>query len=275
MPMSHWEVEGRPQSILPWEAGKIPNRPAQPIQHLWEQIIRGFYPETITHPNRDVRLWQASYVQTYLERDIRNLSNVGDLTLFQTFLRALAARSAQILNLSEIAREIGISVNTAKNWVSILEASFQIFILRPYFANIGKRLVKSPKVYFIDTGLLCYLVGLRDIEHAAAGPMGGAIFENLVISELFKIYIHRGEEPALYYWRTAAGSEVDLVVETQGQLIPIEVKQSETVRIEMGKEIITFQKDFKEKSGQGYVIHPGEMVLPLGNRVVSLPFADL
>lgn len=275
LPMSRWEVDHHPQRKFPWEKGKAVSLPGQPIQELWEHILRGFYPEIICNPDRDVRLWQASYVQTYLERDIRNLRNISDLTLFQTFLRALAARSAQILNLSDLARDVGVSVNTAKDWISILEASFQVFILRPYYANIGKRLVKSPKVYFTDTGLLCYLVGLRDIEHAASGPMGGAIFENLIVAELFKIYIHRGEEPALYYWRTAAGSEVDLVVETQDQLIPIEIKQSETPRPEMAKEIVNFQKDFKEKAGQGYVIHPGHMTLPLGKGVLTLPLGNL
>ena len=170
---------------------------------------------------------------------MRNLRNIGDLTLFQTFLRALAARSAQLLNLSELARDVGVSVNTAKDWISILEASFQIFILRPYFANIGKRLIKSPKVYFVDTGLLCYLVGLRDIEHASAGPMGGAIFENLVVSDLYKIYLHRGEEPSMYFWRTASGAEVDLVIDSQNEIIPLEIKLSETARPEMAKELIS------------------------------------
>lgn len=275
LPLSRWEVNHHPQGTLPWEKVKAASLPSQPTQELWEHILRGFYPEIITNPDRDVRLWQASYVQTYLERDIRNLRNIGDLTLFQTFLRALAARSAQILNLSSLARDVGVSVNTAKNWISILEASFQIFILRPYYANIGKRLVKSPKVYFTDTGLLCYLVGLRDTEHAASGPMGGAIFENLVVAEFFKIYIHRGEEPALYYWRTAAGSEVDLVIETQDRLIPLEIKLSETPRPEMAKEIVNFQKDFEGKAGQGYVIHPGQMTLPLGKGVMTLPLANL
>ena len=275
LPLSNWEVNHHPQRTLPWERGKASSLPVQPIQELWEQILRGSYPEIVCNPDRDARMWQASYVQTYLERDIRNLRNIGDLTLFQTFLRALAARSAQILNLSDLARDVGVAVNTAKAWISILEASFQIFILRPYYANIGKRLVKAPKVYFTDTGLLCYLVGLRDIEHAASGPMGGAIFENLIVAELFKIYIHRGEEPALYYWRTAAGSEVDMVIETQDQLVPIEIKQSETPRPEMAKEIVNFQKDFEGKASQGYVIHPGSMTLPLGKGVVTLPFANL
>lgn len=275
LPLSTWEANHHPQRTFTWEKGKASSLPVQPIQELWEQILRGFYPEIVCNPDRDARMWQASYVQTYLERDIRNLRNIGDLTLFQTFLRALAARSAQILNLSDLARDVGVSVNTAKDWISILEASFQILILRPYSANIGKRLVKAPKVYFMDTGLLCYMVGLRDIEHAASGPMGGAIFENLVVAELFKIYIHRGEEPALYYWRTAAGSEVDMLIETQDQLVPIEIKQSETPRPEMAKEIVNFQKDFKGKASQGYVIHPGSMTLPLGKGVVTLPFANL
>jgi len=275
LPLSRWEVNRQPKRTLPWEGQKTPGLPDQAFQTLWEQILRGFYPEVICNPDRDARLWQASYVQTCLERDIRNLRNIGDLTLFQIFLRALAARSSQILNLSDLARDVGVSVNTAKDWISILEASFQIFILRPYYANIGKRLVKSPKVYFMDTGLLCYLVGLRDAEHAASGSMGGAIFKNLVVAEFYKIFMSRGEKPALYYWRTTAGSEVDLVVETQSGLIPLELKLSETLRPEMTKEIINFQKDFEGKAGPGYVIHPGKTILPLGIGVTSLPLSNL
>jgi hypothetical protein len=184
-----------------------------------------------------------------------------------------------LLNLSELARDVGVSVSTAKDWLSILEASFQVFILRPYFVNIGNRLVKSPKVYFMDTGLLCYLVGLRDGEHAAAGPMGGAIFENLVAADLYKTLTHRGEEPALYFWRTAAGSEVDLIVETQGKLIPIEVKLSATPRPEMASAIASFRKDFalnptlSDRVAPGYVVHPGNTLLPLGGGTLALPLA--
>lgn len=276
LPMSRWEINRFPQNQLPWESEQVSGKIEPPASAvIWEQILRGFYPEVVCNPQRDFRLWQASYVQTYLERDVRNLRNIGDLTLFQIFLRALAARSAQILNLSELARDVGVAVNTAKDWLSILEASFQVFILRPYYANIGKRLVKSPKVYFVDTGLLCYLVGLRDALHAASGPMGGAIFENLVVAELFKIFTHRGEQPAMYFWRTASGSEVDLVIETQDRLIPIEIKQSETARLEMAKEIASFRRDFENKVGQGYLVHPGKMTLPLGAGVIAWPLANL
>ena len=275
LPLSRWELFESPARTLPWEKAPSAALTTQSSKELWEQILRGSYPELARDPARDARLWQASYVQTYLERDVRNLRNIGDLTLFQSFLRALAARSAQILNLSQLARDVGVSVNTAKDWISILEASFQIFILRPYHANIGKRLIKSPKVYFTDTGLLCYLVGLRDVEHAIAGPMGGAIFENFVIAELFKIFLHRGEEPNLYYWRTSDGSEVDLIVDAQGKLIPLEIKQTETSNPKMAKEILSFQQIFKNKAGKGYVIYSGNMVLPLEKDVIAFPLNNL
>ena len=275
MPLTLRETNRMSEKNFPWENPQSSIPPISTSGEVWEKILRGSYPELSINLARDAHLWQASYIQTYLERDVRNLRNLGDLTQFQVFLRALAARSAQILNLSELARDVGVAVNTAKDWISILEASFQIFILRPYYVNIGKRLIKAPKVYFVDTGLLCYLVGLRDVSHAAAGPMGGALFENLVISDLYKTYLHRGEEPALYYWRTVAGSEVDLVIDTQAGLIPIEIKSSETPRPEMAKEIRAFQQDFKEKTMPGYVIYPGNMVLPLGQGVSSLPISNL
>jgi predicted AAA+ superfamily ATPase len=274
-PLTRREVARVSVWQFPWENVPPVNLPQPSPAELWQQILRGAYPELAAHPERDARLWQASYIQTYLERDVRNLRNLGDLTQFQVFLRALAARSAQILNLSELARDVGVAVNTAKDWISILEASFQIFILRPYYANIGKRLIKSPKVYFMDTGLLCYLVGLRDMEHAAAGPMGGAIFENLVIADLYKTYLHRGEEPSMYYWRTVAGSEVDIIIETQSGLLPLEVKLSQTPRLDMAKEIHAFQRDFGGKALPGYVIHPGSMLLPLGQGVTALPLGML
>lgn len=276
MPLTQREITGDPLRPLPWERESPLVLPvALSSDELWRQILRGYYPELIKNPLRDIRLWHASYVQTYLERDVRNLRNIGDLTLFQTFLRALAARSASLLNLSELARDVGIAVNTAREWLAVLEASFQVFLLRPYHVNLGKRLVKAPKVYFTDTGLLCYLVGLRDIEHAAAGPMGGALIENLVVAELYKACLHRGEEPPLYFWRTAAGAEVDVIVETPTKLIPIEIKASATVRPEMARGILTFRRAFGERASAGFVMHMGPTVLPLGEGVLAWPVAAL
>jgi predicted AAA+ superfamily ATPase len=283
LPLTQREIAGEPQRSLPWElnrlaaggSGRSLTEPASSLSALWDQILRGSYPELVANPQRDARLWQASYVQTYLERDVRNLRNIGDLTQFQIFLRSLAARSAGLLNLSDLASDVGIAVSTARDWLAILEASFQVFLLRPYFVNTGKRLVKAPKVYFTDTGLLCYLVGLREAEHAAAGPMGGALLENLVVAELFKTYLHRGEEPAMYFWRTAAGAEVDLVIESQAGLIPIEVKSSATARPEMARGISAFRRDFGERASNGYVIYTGPIALPLGDGTRALPLAAL
>ena len=206
---------------------------------------------------------------------MRTLRQVGDLTQYQNFLRVLAARSAQLLNLTEAARDLGVAVNTIKAWLSVLEATYQVIVLRPYFANVGKRLVKTPKVYFTDVGTLCYLTGLKDPEHAASGPMGGAIMETAVLSEIVRTLTHRGIDPQVYFWRTMAGTEVDFVVETDGKLVPIEVKLSATPRPAMGAGVKTFQKDMENAAMPGYVIHPGDIRLPLGPGLTALPFADL
>jgi len=214
-------------------------------------------------------------VQTYLERDVRNLRQIGDLTRFQSFIRALAARNAQLLNISDLARDLGVAVNTIKAWLSVLEATYQIIVLRPYHASLGKRLVKRPKVYFIDTGVLCYLVGLHDPAHAVAGPMGGALMENMVLSEIVKQYMHRGERPPVWFWRTAAGSEVDLLIESGGRLYPIEIKLSSTPKPAYARGIHEFTQLFGNRAAPGYVIHPGDVRLPLGSGVRAIPFADL
>lgn len=276
LPLSQRECRGRSLDPRPWE----PTAKRAAVQRialpdLWSSFLRGGYPELAVEPHRDISLWYSSYVQTYLERDVRSLRQVGDLTSFQSFLRALAGRAGQLLNLTDVARDLGVAVNTAKAWLSVLEATFQVIVLRPYHVNVGKRLVKTPKVYFTDTGLLCYLVGLKDPEHAAAGPLGGAILETAVLLEIVKAFVNRGEEPRVHFWRTSAGVEVDLVVEAGGKLIPIEVKLSATPRPAMASGVRTFQDDLKSKAGLGYVIHPGNGRLPLAPKVVALPFHEI
>ncbi|MGE3948107.1 MAG: ATP-binding protein [Blastocatellales bacterium] len=274
MPLSRREINGIAGAPLPWESPRVNKRPVSP-KEMWKEFLRGSYPELIANPGRDSWLWHASYVQTYLERDVRTLRQVGDLSQFQSFLRALAARSGQLLNLSDLARDLGLAINTVKAWISVLEATFQVMILRPYFANMGKRLVKTPKVYFTDVGMLCYLTGLRDPDHAASGPMSGQIMETAVLSEIFKTLVNRGEDPQLYFWRTSTGTEVDLIVETGGRLVPIEVKQTATPRPALASSIRTFQEDFGDRALPGYVVHSGDVRLPLGSNVTALPFAEL
>ena len=276
LPLSYRELLGCPGASLPWEVKKKnPPRKHVTYPELWKSFIRGGYPELAAEPGRNLSLWHASYIQTYLERDVRTLRQVGDLTQFQSFLRALAARTGQLLNLADMSRDLGIALNTCKAWLSVLEATFQVIMLRPYFANVGKRLVKTPKVYFSDTGTLCHLAGLKDPEHAASGPMGGAIFETAVLSEITKALINQGEQPHLYFWRTSAGTEVDIIIEAGGKLIPVEVKLSATPRPAMASGLNTFRKDFGKKAGAGFLVHPGDVRLPLGQGVVALPFTEL
>ena len=275
-PLSRREAEGRPRLDLVWKR-KSPStsRSKHAFGELWKGFLRGGYPELSAQPNRDLSLWHASYIQTYLERDVRSIRQIGDLTQYQNFLRVLAARSAQLVNLSDVARDLGVAVNTIKAWLAVLEATYQVIVLRPYFTNVGKRLVKTPKVYFTDVGTLCYLAGLKDPEHAASGPMGGAIMETAVLSEIVRTLTHGGIDPQVYFWRTTAGTEVDFVVETGAGLIPIEVKLSATPRPAMGNAIRTFQGDIESAATPGYVVHPGDIPLPLGPGVTALPFADL
>ena len=276
LPLSMREAAGRFDMPLPWETvPSVQERRPRDSEGLWSSLLRGGYPELAGQPDRDATLWHSSYVQTYLERDVRSLRQIGDLSSFQSFIRALAARNGQLLKLSELSRDLGISVNTAKAWLSVLEASFQVLVLRPYFANVGKRLVRTPKVYFTDTGTLCYLAGLREPSHAAAGPLGGAIFETAVLMEVVKTLAHRGEEPTVYFWRTSSGMEVDLIVAVRSRLVPVEIKLSATPRPTMARGIAAFRDALGDTATPGYVIHPGDVLLPLAAGVTALPFSAL
>lgn len=276
LPMSRREAFGIPEAPLAWEAEEgtgVQRTLSQ--KDLWREFLRGGYPELVANPGRNIQLWHASYTQTYLERDVRSLRQVGDLTQFQNFLRALAARSGQLLNLSDLARDLGVAVNTAKAWLSVLEATHQVFVVRPYFANIGKRLVKAPKVYFADTGTLCHLTGLRDPEHAAGGPMAGFLMETAVVGEIIKTLTNRGLSPQVYFWRTASGAEVDFLVEAGTKLIPVEVKNSATPRPAMAVSLRTLQRDLEGRVGPAYLIHAGDGRLPLGAGVTAAGFSEL
>lgn len=194
--------------------------PKEVIRHM----IQGFYPEVRVRKDLDAKAWYEAYVQTYLERDVRQLQFVKDLNLFRKFLVLLGARVGATVNISELARDAGISPHAAREWLTILEASQIIFFLSPYFNNKGKRLVKSPKIYFEDTGILCHLLHETSVDTLAVKPLAGALFENLVISEIRKQYFSRGQSPQFYFYRTAKGQEVDLVLEDEGKLTPIEIK---------------------------------------------------
>jgi len=273
LPLSAREISKELRRPFSWEsAARSSLENAWPRHRLWEQIVRGSYPEIATSRRKLLSMWHSSYVQTYLERDVRSLRQVGDLTSFQVFLRALAAQHGQLLDLTHLSGNIGVSLNTAKAWLSVLEATHQVVILRPYYGNLKKRLVKTPKVYFTDSGTLCYLVDLQGAGHAASGPMAGALWEGFVLLDIYKTFLHRGETPRVYFWRTSDGHEVDIIVEHAGRLVPIEVKATATPKPAMAKDVRLFQELFGSMAAPGYVVHTGSERLPLGPGVTALPF---
>jgi len=239
-----------------------------------ESILRGGFPEIYLDKKRNTRLWFASYLQTYLERDIRQLRNIGDLYDFQRFLELLASYNGQILNLSSIAGNLGVAVNTIKTWISLLEASGQIFLVKPFYINKGKRIIKSPKVYFLDTGLLCYLSGITDISQIFKGILSGSLLETLVLGEIIRYFYSTGEIPRCYWWRTSSGIEVDFIVETEGNIIPIEVKMSTKIRQEMMRGLISFKTLFKDRIKKSFLINLSDKRLSFSNGIEILPFLE-
>lgn len=238
--------------------------------------LRGSYPEPVIDNSIDIAAWYGSYVQTYLERDIRSLYNIGNLRDFQRFLQLIAGRCAQLLNLSSFAKELGVSVPTLKNWLSILEASRIVYLLPPYYNNMGKRVTKAPKLYFLDCGLVCYLTGIKDKDHLIKGPMSGALFENFCIQETVKLFFNKGERAPLYYLRTNNGLEIDLLIERAfNAFIPVEIKLQKTPHVSMGSNIIRFKKTFSDFAvTEGIIVSLADKSLSLHTDVSALPFAE-
>ncbi len=197
-------------------------------QPITEQIFKGFYPR-LHHVNIEPTEFYPSYVQTYIERDIRSLKNIENLNTFTRFIGLCAGRIGQILNLSSLANDTGITVNTAKSWLSLLESSYIIFRLQPYYNNYNKRLIKSPKLYFYDTGLACSLLKIQNAEMIKTHYLYGALYENYIISEILKTQYHSGITPSVYYWRESNGTEIDCIIELMNQkIIALEIKGGET-----------------------------------------------
>lgn len=196
------------------------------LKELYKTIWRGSYPALALHNKTDRNLFYSSYVQTYLQRDIRDLARVGDEMAFLRFLRAAAARTAQLLNIADLARDADISPNTAKNWLSILQLSGIVFLLEPYHANITKRMVKAPKLYFLDTGLCAWLTEWTSPETLEAGAMSGPVLETWAVSEIIKTWWHNGLRAPLYYYRDKDQKEIDLLIVQDGTVYPLEIKKT-------------------------------------------------
>ncbi|MDR1366146.1 MAG: ATP-binding protein [Holosporales bacterium] len=218
------------------------------ISDTFKTIWQGSFPEVIAKDAKDRVIFYDSYVRTYLERDVRQLVHVGNGISFIMFLKVVAARTGQELNIEDISRNVGISSSTVKNWLSVLKTSGIIYLLRPYFKNITKRIIKRPKLYFLDTGLAAYLAGWTTSEALEEGSSAGAFFETFVISEILKSYYHTGEKAYFYFFRDEKGNEVDLLIQKDGMYYPIEIKKHATPSL---KDIAAF-KIFAKLESLGY-----------------------
>ncbi len=197
--------------------------PHYPVNDL-HIMMKGGYPKIWADQSVDHEIWYANYLVTYLERDIRNILKVGQLRDFERFLRSAAIRTGQLLSFSELARDVGIAVSTAKQWMSVLQASGQVIFLEPYHKNLGKRIIKTPKIYFTDTGLVLYLCGIETLKQLLASPLLGAFYETFVVSEIIKTLSNRGKHIPLWFWRNQSGKEIDIVVERGGVYYLSEIK---------------------------------------------------
>jgi len=224
-----------------------------------DYIIKGFYPR-IYDWDLNPSNWLQDYLRTYVERDVRQILNVGDLGAFRQFLEILAGRIGQLVNFSEIGNLIGISYKTVSKWISVLETSFIVYTLRPYHKNFNKRIVKTPKLYFYDTGLACALLNLRGVEDLNRHFAKGALFENFIINEVLKNQINQNLPAKNYFWNVSGTHEIDLLIEQGGQLLPIEIKSSRTI----GNHFFDGLKYFQALSGalptESYLVYGGDEV---------------
>jgi predicted AAA+ superfamily ATPase len=219
-------------------------------------------------------LFFSSYLKTYIERDIRSLAKIADEHQFLQFVGVAAARTAQMLNYDNMARDVGVSVNTVKMWISLLETSGLIYLLHPYHNNLTKRFIKTPKMYFFDTGLCSYLTGWDTVETISSGAMSGAFFETYVVSEIIKSYLHTGENAKFYFYRDREKHEIDMLIERNGKYHPVEIKRGASPSEDDVKHFKVLEK-LKLPLGQGAVVCLFDKLVPLNRTVDAVPVACL
>lgn len=243
-------------NLLPLSVPEIETQ--QPFPHLDAFAWQGGYPATYAENKTPPEIFFDSYTQTYLERDVRQLKNVGDIAQFGKFMRLCAGRTGQPLNLSSLASDTGVAPNTIKAWISILEASYLIFKLPPYFENFNKRIIKSPKLYFVDTGLLCNLLGITSPQQLETHHYYGNILENALIVELYKKRTNAGHRPRFWFWQDQKNNEIDLLIEENGVLKAIEIKSSQTYNSRMLNGLKIWQKLKHSSPENQFLVYAGE-----------------
>ena len=242
-------------------------------KEIWEYIHKGFMPAMYAD-DLDWQMFYASYTKTYIERDVRDLTQVGDELKFIKFMTAIASRTSQMLNLTSVANEVGISVPTADRWLSVLISSNMVYLLKPYYNNIMKRAVKSPKIYFLDTGLAAYLTKWNSPDVIEAGAMSGAFFETFVMAEILKSNYNAGIlEPSIYYYRDKDGKEIDVIIEENGTLHPIEIKKTSNPGKEHIENFTVLDKVKDINVGTGCIISMYENIIHINEKNISIPVA--
>jgi predicted AAA+ superfamily ATPase len=241
--------------LLPFDFNELKSQNLLSTDYI-DTMIKGFYPAIF---DRDIpsKSFYNNYIQTYVERDITELVNIRDIRTFRIFLSMCASRAGQLLNLNALANECGITQPTAKSWLSVLESSYIVFLLQPYHENFDKRVIKSPKLYFYDTGLLCHLLKIKDANQIQGNSYKGNLFENMIVSEFVKQNYHKNLMQDFWFWRDSAGHEVDLIVQDDELLNVIEIKSTKTISKDLFKGLNFFQDLAKEKVKTNSIIYAG------------------
>ncbi|HMB20792.1 MAG TPA: ATP-binding protein [Spirochaetota bacterium] len=261
-------MDKEPYDVITINAEKKHGEPSTEAADL---IFSGMYPR-IHDKKLDARKWIENYILTYIERDIRSLVNVENLKMFENFIQVCASRTGQILNFASISGETGVSQPTVKRWLSLLETSGIVFLLQPYHRNFSKRILKNPKLYFIDTGIACYLLSIRNRDMLITHPLYGSLFETFVIGNMFRRIQHMGERPPLYYWRDRTGKEIDCVFDTGEKPVPIEIKSAKTYSRDF-TSTLQYWKDLPGNTMEkGLVVYNGKDTIGKKEDITIVPW---
>ena len=273
--LSQTEKDGAPEQTpflptLDYLKVKSKNEKKVSIKKIFKTIWKGSYPQLFISEDNKWELFYNAYVKTYIERDVRQLKTVQNELDFMKFMTALTARTGQLLNYTDLSKDVNVAVNTIRAWISVLQTSGLIYLLQPYSNNMTNRVIKTPKVYFMDTGLACHLTKWNTPETLEHGAFAGAIFETYVVTEIIKSYWHNGKEPAIYFYRNQDGKEIDVILEENGKLYPIEIKRKSNPDKADIAAFSTLQR-FGKEVGPGGVICSAPTYLPLGENDFIIP----
>jgi len=275
--LSYAEMNGRAESHIPFQptpgwidhARKHP-RPPHTLEEIYTLIWNGSFPQLFTDNYKNRELYYRSYIKTYIERDVKDAHQISSDIAFYNFIRAAAARTGQLLNYADMARDVNIDAKTAKSWLSILERSGLVKLLEPYYTNITRRIIKTPKLYFLDTGLCAYLTAWDSPRTLEAGALNGAILETYAFSEILKSYWHNGKEANIYFYRDNDQKEIDFIIEANGKLYPIEVKKTATPSMADTRSFDVLNK-LKKDIGEGAILCLRGNMVPLSRKVTAIP----